>query len=111
MSETTREKLEHAVTEVNQASQNNCTTESEQSRAFKALFSEGQKICFQERLDSLPIFLTFPFEASPDGTQFFVLNPFAEYARKREGAAVLYRQGFTIEQDTVSLNLQRVNIQ
>lgn len=77
-----------------------------QKEAFSALFSDGQNICFQTKVNSTPIFLPFPFVGIPEA-QFFVLNPFKQDAEKRENASVTYRQGITIEQDTITLKLQR----
>ncbi len=78
-----------------------------QEKAFSALFSGGQVICFQRATDEKkPTFIAYPFNSSPEQCQFFVLNPFKN-SSKRNSDNVLYRQGFTIEQDSISLELQR----
>ena len=75
---------------------------------FETLFANGQVICFQHSVKSAPVFLTYPFDEKQAGAfQFFCLNPFKESASVRRASEVLYRQGFTVEMDCCSLDLQR----
>jgi hypothetical protein len=87
----------------------NLTQLLSQAEAFSALFTDGQVICFQEtEKDKSPLFLTYPFkELPPAKYRRYVLNPFQPGSDRRLKANLLYQQGFTIEQDCISIQMQR----
>ena len=78
-----------------------------QAAAFAALFVEDENIAFQAKADTRrPVFLHFPFTRTIH-EQYMVINPFKNDATTRAQEHVASRNGFVIEQDTVSLALQR----
>lgn len=77
------------------------------NKAFEVMFGGVKEaICFQQTVNSSPVFLTHPFGDVPLDLRYFVLNPFSKI-EKRELDNLACRIGVTVEQDACSMGLQK----